>query len=122
MHIPLLVLGITPESVRLARHLSKTLKVFSNTEIEFFSDYSTYLDKQGLVRDPGDWLVTEGCQDEDDLARSLLPTREHTYLKYASGLSSEARLEELWSNQFAYKAQKQVIKIELDRKLVHAIG
>ena len=45
-----------------------------------------------------------------------------TLLKYATGLNSEPALIELWSHFFADKSQKQVVKIDPDLKLVHAIG
>ena len=45
-----------------------------------------------------------------------------TLLKYATGLSSEHALVELWSHFFADKSQKQVVKIDPELKLVHAIG
>ena len=44
MHIPLLVLGITPSSVKLAKHLSQTLNQYDPNEIEFFADYTSFLD------------------------------------------------------------------------------
>ena len=116
MHIPLLVLGITPNSIRYTRHLSKTLGQFSSDEIEFFSDYSSHLDKSTLARDP----LEEVC-DEDDLAESRLVTND-TLLKYATGLSQDTYLVQQWSHFFAHKSQKQVMNIEPERQLVHAIG
>ena len=79
MHIPLIVLGITPSSVRLTRHISQRLKHFGNEEIEFFSDYTYHLDKSSLTRDP-----IEELRDEEDLAESRLPTND-TLFKYATG-------------------------------------
>ena len=68
------------------------------------------------MRDP-----REEVYDEDDLAESRLATQD-TLLKYATGLSLQTFLVEQWSHFFAHKSQKQVVKIEPDRQLVHAIG
>lgn len=116
MHTPLLVLGITPSTVKLAKHLSQTLKQFEPYEVEFFSDYTSYLDKSDLTRDP---LFDH--RDDEYLACSQLATK-HTLLKYATAESSEPGLKEFWSHFFASKAQRQVIKIEPERNLVHAIS
>lgn len=116
MHIPLVALGITPNSIKLVRHLSKTLGQFNYSEIEFFSDYTSFLDKTRLARDP-----IEELHDEDEMAESRLITID-TVLRHATGLSPETHLVEHWSHFFAHKSQKQVTQIEPDRKLVHAIG
>ena len=70
MHIPLLVLGISPSSVKLVKHLSQELKQYESHEIEFFSDYSSFLDKTELTRDP-----LYDHRNEDTLAESHLPTK-----------------------------------------------
>ena len=116
MHIPLLGLGITPNSVQLARHLQKPLKLFNPEETEFFSDYTFFLDKTGTSFDPDHEMLID-----EDLSDSRIHTMD-TLLKYATGLSSEPALKELWSHFFADKSQKQVVKIDPDLKLVHAIG
>ena len=116
MHIPLLVLGITPNSVRLTKHLTQTLKQFEGDEVEFFSDYTSYLDRTSLARDP-----LEEFYDEDDMAETKVPSKE-TLLEFATGINTNPALRELWSHKFAHKSQKQVMRIEPKRKLVHAIG
>ena len=68
------------------------------------------------MRDP-----REEVNDEDDLAESRLVTQD-TLMKHATGLSPQTFLVEQWSHFFAHKSQKQVVKIEPDRQLVHAIG
>ena len=102
MHIPLLVLGITPSSVHFTSHLSKQLKQYEDHEIEFFSDYTSFLDKTERMPDP----LFE-YRDEDDLAESCLPTRQ-TLLGYAAGVekSSTSALKQYWTHYFAHKAQK----------------
>ena len=98
MHLPLLVLGLTQNTVRYARHLLSQ-KVFTADECEFFTDYGSYLDRKGLLgRDP-----LEETVDEDDLAVSRLATRR-TLLEHATGLSPEAHLVEQWSHFFAHKS------------------
>ena len=97
MHIPLLVLGITPETVRLTRHLSKTKGLFDSSEIEFFSDFNFYLDKSGLARDPG------SASDED--SESRIPTI-NTLLEHATGRSPKISEVELWSHFFAHKSRQ----------------
>lgn len=116
MHIPLIVLGITPSSVRLTKHISQKLKHFDSTEIEFFSDYTYHLDKSKLARDP-----IEETLNEETLAESRLPTME-TLLEHATGRKPETFEKEMWGHLFAHKSQKQVVKIEPEHKLIHAIG
>ena len=114
MHIPLLVLGMTPETVAYTEQLQK-LGGYDPNETEFFKDYSWHIDRFALLRDPSEELIG------GDHCDSRVVTRE-TILEYATGNQRSSALKELWRNNFAHKSHREVVSIDLARKLVLAIS